>query len=143
MGERMMERDRTWADELAASSEFEIRPIPAGRRGAGEGKTMLYPSARMLDDAIRAIPEGQTITPRELRVELARRHDASITCPVTTTMMLRIVAEAANEARRNGGALAEVTPVWRVLDPKASALRKLTFDPTWVLDERAREEGRS
>jgi hypothetical protein len=129
-----------WAETLEASSGFEIRPIPEGRRGAGEGKTMLYPSARMLDDAIRAIPKGQTITPRELRLELARRHDTSITCPVTTTMMLRIVAEAANEAHRNGTALAEVTPVWRVLDRRASALRKLTFDPAWVLDERSREE---
>jgi hypothetical protein len=100
---------------------------------------MLFPSAQLLNDTIRAIPEGQSVTPKELRSELARRHDASLTCPVTTTMMLRVVAEAANEAHRNGSSLAEVTPVWRVLDSKASALRKLTFDPGYILDQRAEE----
>jgi hypothetical protein len=67
-------------------------------------KTMLYPSAQMVNDAIRAIPEGQSVTPNELRTELARRYNADHTCPVTTTMMLRNVAEAANEAHRGGAA---------------------------------------
>ena len=134
-----MEREQTWAEQLKASSGFEIRPIPEGRVNAGPGKTMLFPSAQLLNDTIRAIPEGQSVTPKELRVELAHRHDASITCPVTTTMMLRIVAEAANEAHQNGVPLTEVTPIWRVLDRKASALRKLSFDPGYVLDQRAEE----
>lgn len=134
-----MSDETSWAEKLRASTESEVRPVPAGRKGAGPGNTMLYPSARLLNDTIRAIPEGQGITPKELRSELARRHGASMTCPVTTTMMLRIVAEAANEAHRNGASLAEVTPVWRVLDKKASALRKLTFDPGYILDQRAEE----
>jgi hypothetical protein len=134
-----MARKRSWAEMLEASTGYEVRPVPEGRRGAGEGKTMLFPSARMLDDAIRGIPRGKTVSTRELRDELARRHDASFTCPVTATMMLRIVAEAAHEAHQNGAPLSDVTPVWRVLDRKASALRKLTFDPRYLLDERARE----
>ena len=138
-----MEHRRRWADALAASSEFEVRPIPAGRRAAGEGKTMLFPSARMIDDAIRAIHEGQTVTPRELRALLAQAHGASMTCPVTATMMLRIVAEAANEAYQDGAPLAEVTPVWRVLDPTAAALKKLSFDPGYLLRERATEQAHS
>jgi hypothetical protein len=93
----------------------------------------------MVYDAISEIPEGQTITPKELRASLADRYDVEYICPVTTTMMLRIVAEAANEARHNGAERAEIAPVWRVLDGKASALRKLTFDPAWILEERARE----
>ncbi len=130
---------QTWAERLDASTGFEVRAIPAGRKSAGEGKTMLFPSARMMRDAIRAIPEGQTVTPKELRAELARRHDATMTCPVTATMMLRIVAEAANEAHAQGAPLSEITPVWRALDRTASALRKLTFDPGYLLAERERE----
>jgi hypothetical protein len=129
----------TWAERLAASDGIDIRPVPEGRRGMTPGKTMLYPSARMVHEAIRDIPEGETITPKELRTSLADRYDAEYTCPVTTTMMLRIVAEAANEARQDGATPEEISPVWRVLDAKASALRKLTFDPTWILQERARE----
>ena len=138
-----MTTDRPWAEALAASTGYEVRPVPVHRRGAAEGKTMLFPSARMLDDAIRAIPVGQTVTPRELRLDLARRHDASMTCPVTMTRMLRIVAEAANEAHRHGAPLAEVTPIWRVLEPATPAARKLTFDPADLLGERQREAARS
>jgi hypothetical protein len=128
-----------WAERLAASDGIDIRPVPEGRQGMTPGKSMLYPSARMVYDAIRELPEGQTITPKELRASLADRHDAEYTCPVTTTMMLRVVAEAANETRQNGAARADIAPVWRVLDARASALRRLTFDPAWILEERARE----
>lgn len=131
--------ETTWAERLAASDGIDIRPVPEGRRGMTPGKAMLYPSARMVNDAIREIPAGESITPKELRATLAERHGAEYTCPVTTTMMLRIVAEAANEARDLGAQLDEVTPVWRVLDQRASALRKLTFDPGWILAERDRE----
>jgi hypothetical protein len=131
--------ETTWAERLAASDGIDIRPVPEGRRGMTPGKAMLYPSARMVNDAIREIPAGQTVTPKELRATLAERHGAEYTCPVTTTMMLRIVAEATNEARNQGAQLDEVTPVWRVLDQRASALRKLTFDPAWIVAERDRE----
>jgi hypothetical protein len=134
-----MTETMTWAERLAASDFVDIRPVPEGRRGMTPGKLMLYPSARMVYDAILGIPEGQTIIPKELRAMLAERHDVEYTCPVTTTMMLRIVAEAANEARQNGEAREAVPPVWRVLDAKASALRKLSFDPAWIIEERARE----
>lgn len=134
-----MMTETTWAERLAASNEVDIRPVLEGRRGMTPGKAMLYPSARMIDDAIREIPAGRTVTPKELRATLAHRHDAEYTCPVTTTMMLRIVAEAANEARDHGAPSGELAPVWRVLDRSASALRKLTFDPEWILAERARE----
>ena len=131
--------DMTWAERLAASDGVDIRPVPEGRRGMTPGKAMLYPTARMINDAVREIPEGQTVTPKELRTSLAERYDAEYTCPVTTTMMLRIVAEAANEARDGGMPRNDITPIWRVLDRNASALRKLTFDPAWILTERSRE----
>jgi hypothetical protein len=129
----------TWAERLAASDDVDIRPVAEGRRGMTPGKLMLYPSARMVNDAIREIPAGATVTPKELRARLADRHDVEYTCPVTTTMMLRIVAEAANEARENGAPEGEIPPVWRVLAPGASALRKLSFDPGWILAEREGE----
>ncbi len=131
--------ETTWAERLAASDGIDIRPVPEGRRSMTPGKAMLYPSARMINDAIREIPRGQTVTPKELRVTLADRYDVEYTCPVTTTMMLRIVAEAANEARHTGMSRNDITPIWRVLDQRASALTRLTFDPAWILDERASE----
>ena len=134
-----MALEKTWAEQLAESDTIDIRVVPRERRGLTPGKTMLYPSAQMLNQLIRAIPEGESVTPKELRATLADQHDVDYICPVTTTMMLRVVAEAANESRTGGVPLAEVTPIWRALDGKASALRKLTFDPGWIIAERARE----
>ena len=130
----------TWSEHLAASTGVDIRPVPEGRRSMIPGRTMLYPSARMLNDRIRALPEGETISVRELRLRLAAEYGAEYTCPVTTTRMLRIVAEAANEARRNGTPMPEVTPIWRAMEKSASAMRGLGFDPAWIVAEREREQ---
>ena len=130
----------TWAERLEASSEVDTRPVPEGRRGLAPGKTMLYPSARMVHDAIRAIPAGQTVTPRELRAALADVHGADYICPVTTARMLVIVAEAAHEAHEGGTPLPAVTPVWRVLDGMGAFPKRLSFDLGAFLDQRAEEE---
>jgi hypothetical protein len=131
--------ETTWAERLAEPDDIDIRPVPEGRRSMNPGEPMLYPSPHMINAAIRAIPAGETVTVKELKAHLAEQHNAHYVCPVTTTNSLRIVAEAANESRGNGVPLAEVTPVWRALEPRASALRNLSFDPAWILAERARE----
>ncbi len=130
----------TWTERLAASTEVDIRPVPEGRRAMIPGKTMLYPSARIVNEAIRAIPVGQTVTPKELRATMAHQHGAEYTCPVTLSRMLLIVAEAANETHAGGTPLAAVTPVWRVLDGKGSFPKRLSFDLGALLDQRAEEK---
>jgi hypothetical protein len=129
----------TWSERLAASAEIDIRPVPEGRRAMIPGKTMLYPSAQIVNEAIRAIPAGQTVTPQELRANLARQYGAEYTCPVTLSRMLLIVAEAAHETHEGGAPLTEVTPVWRVLDGKGSFPRRLSFDLGAYLDQRNAE----
>ncbi len=129
----------TWRDQAAASTGIDIRPVPEGRRGMTPGKSMLYPSVSVILDAIRAIPAGQAISPRELRDDLARRHDVEYTCPVTTARNLRLLAEAANEAHQAGTPTGELAPIWRVLDAKAAALRDITFDPAWIIEQRHQE----
>jgi len=110
----------TWAERLAASTEVDIRPVPEGRRAMIPGKAMLYPSVRIVNEAIRAIPAGKTVTPKDLRATLAHQYGTEYTCPVTLSRMLLIVAEAANETHAGGSPLSTVTPVWRVVDGKGS-----------------------
>lgn len=128
-----------WVAKMNAHTGVDIRPVPEGRRGMIPGRDMLYPSATMINEAILALPEGETITPRELRARLASEHDVTYTCPVTTTLMLRLVVEATNQVREAGAPLEQLTPIWRTLDPAASALKKLSFDPAWIIAQRKRE----
>ncbi|MFN8803739.1 MAG: hypothetical protein ACK5ZO_16385 [Gemmatimonas sp.] len=82
-----------------------------------DAKGSNYPPGRMLiasplavQDELATVPAGRVITAPQLRARLARRFGADYTCPITTGIFLRIVAEAALEEARAG----EV-PVWRVV----------------------------
>lgn len=126
-----------WRDQVAASNEIDIRPVPEGRRSMTPGKDMLYPTAQVLLQAIRAIPAGRTLTPRELKGELGRQYGVEYICPVTMSRSLRLVAEGANEARDAGDE--DLPPIWRVLTPRESCLKSVSFDPTWLADQRQHE----
>ena len=98
------------------------------------------PSARLVDDFIRAIPNGRSVSILELRARLARQYKAEGTCPVYLGYHLRTVAEAACEARDRGARPSQITPVWRVLDDKAPTLGKLSAEnAAWIRKRRTQE----
>jgi hypothetical protein len=134
-----VEREATWTEQLDVPAAIELRPVPEGRKKMQAGQLMLYPNGRAVDELVRTIPRGRAMTQKELRAELAQKHGADVVCPVTTGICLRTVAEAAYEAYTGGTPIDEVAPVWRVLDAKAPALNKVSFDPAFILDQRARE----
>ncbi len=129
----------SWNERLD-SSPTEIRPVREGRfKGLTASDLMLYPNGRDVDTVVRTIPAGHTRTLKELRAELSAAHGAAITCPVTTAKSLLVAAEAAREAYDGGAALADIAPVWRILDETSSILRRVSFDPSFLLAQRARE----
>ncbi|MCC5928875.1 MAG: hypothetical protein JJU28_06490 [Cyclobacteriaceae bacterium] len=66
-------------------------------------------------------------------------HGADYTCPVTTGIFLRIVAEAAYEELQNGKNQEEIIPFWRVIDPKSALAKKLSFGQELLLEMREKE----
>lgn len=52
-------------------------------------------------------------TINEVRLTLARKHGATIGCPMTTGIFARVAANAAEERRREGEK--GITPYWRTL----------------------------
>jgi hypothetical protein len=103
------------------------------------GEIMLVPTARLVDEFIRAIPFGASVDVVGLRRALAARYGAQVTCPITTGFHLRTVAEAAFEAHQRGERLDDVTPFWRVLDEQTPTTRKLSFGAALIADQRRRE----
>jgi hypothetical protein len=132
---------KDWTDKLSANPEPVVRPMPKARIGLKKGELCLLPSARVVDDFIRAIPKGKSVSLPDMRASLARRHKAAGTCPVYLGYHLRTVAEAACEARDRGAPLRSITPVWRVLDAEAPTLRKLAPRNAAWISERRRLEG--
>jgi hypothetical protein len=78
----------------------------------GDG-LMLIPTPVLVDEVVRRVPKGKLVTVSEIRRRLAIEFSADVTCPLTTGIFIRIVAEAAEENRAGGRK--RVTPYWRVV----------------------------
>ena len=82
---------------------------------------------------------GKRIDIKTLRKDLAIEHHADYTCPVTTGIFLRIVAEANYEMWQQGKPLEEITPFWRVIDPNSALAKKLTFGQDFLRQQIEKE----
>ena len=134
-----MRKRKSWADKLRSAKPHQVKPAPIDIAGMRKGQIMLVPSPQIIDAFIRGIPKGRRMDARTLRDELARAHGAEVTCPITTGILLRMVAEAACEAHEQGVTAAEITPVWRVLAKDAPMLKKLSFGPGFILEQQRAE----
>jgi len=130
---------KSWNDRLNTPGMNGIKPSPRSFADIVEGQPMLVPTARQVDDFIRAIPKGVEMDVRALRTALAIEHGAEVTCPVTIGYHLRTVAEAANEDLEHGMALSDVAPFWRVLDERTPTTKRLSFGAVFVAAQRRRE----
>ena len=87
---------------------------------------------------MRTVKKGKLVTPTQLRECLAHAAGADRTCPLTTGIFLRIVAEAAEEKLRQGRK--RVTPYWRVVKDDGSLNEKFPGGPA-AQARHLREEG--
>ena len=105
------------------------------------GSTLFIATPGLIANYIARIPAGECREIRRLRNELARRHEADATCPVTTAIYLRVVAEAAWDDLQDGAAIDSVVPNWRAIDPDSPIARKLRCGPDWIQAMRDAEAG--
>jgi hypothetical protein len=105
---------KSWREKLADSkglpSVSEICGKMTTRWGTG---TMVIPAPVEVDALMKRVPRGKLVTINELRSALAKKHNASIACPITTGIFAWIAAHAAAEARADGEKT--ITPYWRTL----------------------------
>ena len=91
-----------------------------------------YPEGRMLVSSpdematvLRWIPRGRVLTLGTLRAYLAARHDADYTCPMSTGLFLRRLANAAETGDDSGAGAVGPIPTWRVVHDDGKLLAKL------------------
>jgi alkylated DNA nucleotide flippase Atl1 len=109
-----MRKRRSWREKLADSKDLpKVVPITGTmtkRYGSG---TVAIPAPREVDAIMRRVPRGKVITINEIRNLIAKKHRATIGCPMTTGIFAWIAAHAAEEAAAAGEA--NITPYWRTL----------------------------
>ena len=101
-----------WREKLERPQQPKLVKTPPKMARFGTG-TMLIPTPKLVDELLRRIPKGKLVTVGEIRKKLAADFAADVTCPLTTGIFVRIVAEAAEEDRANGRQ--RITPYWRVV----------------------------
>jgi hypothetical protein len=82
---------------------------------------------------------GDSLPIQELRRRLARVHGADAACPVSTSIFLRTVSEAAWDDIEGGASAGEVAPFWRVVEPSSPLAKKLRCGSDWIVHQRAAE----
>lgn len=111
-----------WREKLEKEQEPKIVDVPPKMQKAwGEGK-MLIATPLLVDAEIRKIPKRKLATVTQIMGSLAKQFNTDSTCPMTTGIFLRIVAEAADEDRANGKR--RIAPYWRVLKSNGSLNEK-------------------
>jgi hypothetical protein len=130
----MVKKRKSWVEKLHDSKDLpkveKITDKMSKRWGTG---TVVIPAPLEVDALMKRVPEGKLVTVNGLREALAKKHNATIGCPMTTGIFAWIAAHAAEEQRQNG--VKDITPYWRtlktggVLNPKypsgVEALKKL------------------
>jgi hypothetical protein len=110
----MAYKRKTWSEKLADNKGFpKVSPIDSTKsKRWGEG-TFVIPAPVEVDALMRRVPKGKLTTIDELRKTLARRHRATIACPITTGIFAWVAAHASAEAAANGKT--KINPYWRTL----------------------------
>ena len=93
---------KTWQEKMNDGREPQLERADKSFAGIKEGQMMLIPTPKLIEEYIRQVPEGTSVDSTTIRKDLALEHGTEVTCPLTTGIFLRIVAEAAYEEFQQG-----------------------------------------
>lgn len=130
---------KTWKQKLEDKKEPKLQILEKPMSGVPAGGTLLTPTAQLVKEFIDSIPAGQQVSFQQMRQQLAESHQADLSCPLSTSTVARIVAEAAWEDIEAGKAPSEVTPFWRVIEPDSAIAKKLACGSAFIEDMRQQE----
>ena len=134
-----MARKCSWQDKVAAARQPKKVLLDKPFAGIPAGSLLLVGTPMMMQAYINSIPAGETRTIVRLRRDLARAAKCDATCPVSTAVFIRMVAEAAIEHINEGTDLTAVAPFWRVIEPGSTIAKKLPIDREWLEARRVSE----
>lgn len=135
----MAYKRKSWAEKMNPEAQYKIEKTDKKFADIPEGCKMLIATPSIVDEYIRHIPEGSATTLQQMRKDLAAKYQADYTCPITSGIFVRIVAEHAYEQLQSGKSIEEITPFWRIIDLKSPAAKKLSFGTEFLKQQRAKE----
>ncbi len=109
-----MVKRKTWTEKLHDSKDLpkvvKITDEMSKRWGTG---TLVVPAPLEVNELMCRVPKCKVVTINEIRCALAKKHVATIGCPMTTGIFAWVAANAAEERNQKGEK--NLTPYWRTL----------------------------
>ena len=109
-----MKPKKSWQEKLMDDKGLPKVVKIAGKMSKRWGTgTVAIPAPREVDEIMKKVPEGRLITINRIREKIAKKHKATIGCPITCGIFAWISAHAAEEAKAERKK--NITPYWRTL----------------------------
>jgi alkylated DNA nucleotide flippase Atl1 len=110
----MPKKKTRWVEKLNDSKGLpKVEKITAKMSKRWGTGTVVIPAPIEVDEIMRKVPAGKLTTINDIRAALAKKHKATIGCPITTGIFAWIAAHAAEEREQSGDT--GITPYWRTL----------------------------
>lgn len=127
--------NKTWQQKFEEKKTQQVKVLDKDFADIKAGEKMLISTPQKIADYINSIPENENRDLATMRSDLAKDAKADKTCPVTTGIFTRIVAERSLEL------MAEhkkpIAPFWKVIDPDSPLAKKLSCGPELIAQMRA------
>ncbi len=130
---------KSWNEKYHNGKPAIVKQVDKKFADIVPGEKMLIATPSIINEYVNNTPNGSHSTLKVMREDLALDYSADKTCPVTSSIFLRIVAEKAYEEYTNGKPINEITPFWRLIGPKDPIASKLSFGMEFILDQRKKE----
>lgn len=130
---------KTWAQKMNPHTSARVEVSDRKYADIPLGSKVLIATPTLVEQYIRKLPPNVHTPIMKMRKDLAAEYGADNTCPVTTGIFVRIVAENAYEQYQAGKPLEEIAPFWRMIDMKSPQTRRLSFDSSFLIERRKAE----
>jgi hypothetical protein len=130
---------KTWQEKFNSEKPSIVKTIDKKFADLPEGTKMFIATPKLIDAYVNHISNGVEVDMKTMREDLALEHGAENSCPVTTSIFLRIVSEVAFEKHEQGASLDEITPFWRVINSKMPIAKKLSCGIDFINQQRKKE----
>ena len=133
---------KTWAEKMNAKPPHHV-VLDKDFAGIPKGAKLHISSPVEIAAELKTIPPGSFMSIQAFRRRLAEKNKCDATCPVSTSIFLRIVAEHTWDEFNSSSSTQDLAPYWRVVESSSPMAKKLNFDSAWIDLQRELEKQNS
>jgi hypothetical protein len=122
---------KTWSEKMKAKPPHHVF-LDKDFAGIPKGSKLHISCPVEVAEELKSIKPGSIISIQAFRRRLADKNNCDASCPVSTSLFLRIVAEHTWEEFSRTGSTKDLAPFWRVVESNSPMAKKLNFDSAWI-----------